>query len=195
MNKFNIPYTSEMGEAGDAYIRSKAYRGQYNLPVQFRWHELFDAMLNTVPEQVKTADVWHEGSQSFYRAILLEPIPSQGPVPDQSPIERLLSAIEGMQGQQIDYRVALQLNAIYNRLKVEQLHSPKALATELEPIEILVQVSEAVTKNWSLISVEEIESKRHELAWEFEVSLDDPAVQAALTKWLDEELDKRGIRG
>ncbi len=39
-----IAYTQVIGEVGDAYIKSVAFKGEHHLPAQFRWHELWDAM-------------------------------------------------------------------------------------------------------------------------------------------------------
>jgi hypothetical protein len=40
-----LPYTNEMGDAGDRYIRSVAFNGTYYLPARFRWSDLWDVML------------------------------------------------------------------------------------------------------------------------------------------------------
>lgn len=40
-----LPYTNEMGDAGDSYIRSVTFNGTYYLSARFRWSDLWDVML------------------------------------------------------------------------------------------------------------------------------------------------------
>lgn len=56
-------YTQKIGEAGEKYIASVAYKGCHDLPALFRWSDLWDAMLSAAltaqPEAQETV-AWGE---------------------------------------------------------------------------------------------------------------------------------------
>jgi hypothetical protein len=44
------PYTTAIGDAGDAYLKSVSLDGRYHLSGTFRWYELWDAMCKVARE-------------------------------------------------------------------------------------------------------------------------------------------------
>lgn len=74
------PYTTEIGQAGEDYIKSVAYKGHHDLPAQFRWFALWDAMnaaallpteAGAEPDESELDEAWKSGFNAGFGEAML----------------------------------------------------------------------------------------------------------------------------